>query len=561
MKKTGLASVDKPWQQYYGEELVKADIPEKTIYDYMADNNRDYPKDIAIEYFSRKITFGKMLAEIEKTAQAFLTLGVQKGDIVTVALPSIPEALYCLYGLNRIGAVVNLIHPLAGEEETLRYLQEVNSKVAVLFTKTFQDIKNSIQKTNLKFIITVSAMQSVFPVHLVGKTGGRSGILGWDAFIRQRKQTGISACKNPKEVAVISHTGGTTGIPKGVMLSDNNINACIWQIGCNIPHERQEVYMSVLPPFINYSLVNSMLEPLAFGFKVVLIPDYKPLKFGKYVKKYQPNYISSIPAYWEACLKIYFGKNALACLKHVYYGGDALPEKVEEQVNAVLRIKGAKHKLKKGLGATELTSAATVTYDECNIPGSVGIPLVKMNCKIVHLENSRECGYGEKGEICFNGPTVMLGYYKNEEATADMIHVHADGNRWLHSGDVGYMDENGILYVTGRVKRIIMTKGADGNITKLFPSRIESVIASAEAVREVCVVGVADKKRISIPKAYVILAEGYQPEEAARKEILQVCKKGLPDYMIPEEIVFRGEFPRTERGKIDYRELERLAEG
>lgn len=173
-----------------------------------------------------------------------------------------------------------------------------------------------------------------------------------------------------------------------------------------------------------------------------------------------------------------------------------------------MRIKGAKHKLKKGLGAT-----------------------------------------------------VMLGYYKNEEATADMIHVHADGERWLHSGDVGYMDENGILYVTGRVKRIIMTKGADGNITKLFPSRIESVIASAEAVREVCVVGVADKKRISIPKAFVILAEGYQPEEAVRKDILQVCKKGLPDYMIPEEIVFRGEFPRTERGKVDYRELEKLAEG
>lgn len=567
---TGFPSIDKPWLKYYPEVAIDASLPDCTIYEYLWENNKDYPNDIALEYMGAKITYGELFAHIDVCEKSLAALKVKQGDIVTVALPSVPEALYMVYALNKMGAVANMIHPLAGEKEILHYLNEVSSDVAVIFEGTYKIVKNSIHTTMVKKAVVVSAGDSlpfgIKQLYLLKNKlptfSADSMFMNWKQFIANGEGvTAVPVKKDSSTVAVISHTGGTTGEPKGVMCSDRNINALIWQIGCNLPHGRQERYLVVLPPFINYSLVNAMLEPLAFGFRVILIPAYDPNKFDEYIKKYRPNHISSIPAYWEACLSNEkLRKMDLSCLKYIFYGGDAMNVKKEAEVNELLAAGGVKMKLRKGLGSTEMVSAATVTYDDCNMPGSVGAPLVKVNCKIVEPDTFDELTYNKEGEICFAGDTLMLGYYNKPEATDEMVKIHPDGQRWIHTGDLGYITENGVLFVSGRIKRIIMTKGKDGVVTKMFPDRIEKAVLMHPAVGLCCVIGVADEERIHYAKAVVVLNDGCEASEQITQEIINNCKELLPEYMVPEVVEYRTDLPRTERGKVDYRALEKEAE-
>ncbi len=538
-------------------------MPECSIYEYMLENNRNYPADIALNYLGRKITYKELFDNIDKTASAFIKVGVKEKEIVTVALPSIPEALYCVYALNKIGAVANMIHPLAGKEETLNYLNEVKSRVAVIFDGAYTTIADDIEKTYVEQVIVASPSDSL-PLALkiaynlkVKKPQLNGKFIGWKDFIQAGQ--GIAANdvkKDCHEMAIISHTGGTTGEPKGVACSDYNVNALIYQIIQNFKYRRQETCIVVLPPFVNYSLVESMMAMLYIGFKVVLIPKYDPLKLCEYIAKFRPYVIFSIPAYWEILLRIDTNGCDMSCLRYGIYGGEAMSKETEAAVNDLLKKCGAKGILLKGLGSTEMVAAATSTYEGQNIVGSAGVPLVRVNCKVVAPKTTDELEYGIEGEICFSGPTLMLGYYDNHEATDEVIKVHDDGVRWLHTGDLGYINEDGVIFVTGRIKRIIMTKGNDGQVTKLFPDRIEKAIYSNPAVELCCVIGIPNEARINYPKAFIVLKDGTIQNEDVRLSILNSCKGLLPYYMIPEEIEFRTDLPRTSRGKVDYRALE-----
>ena len=562
---TGYPSVDKPWLKYYSEKSKNTPLPTCSIYEYLVENNKDYPSDVAIIYLGRNITYGELFENIDKTAAAFVKAGVKANDIVTIALPSIPEALYCIYALNKIGAVANLIHPLAGKDETLHYINEVQSKIVVIFDGAYSTVSDEIGTTSAEHVIVASPADSL-PVPLKiayrlkvkkPKLDGRL-FWSWKSFVHMGSGTKVEAMKkNCHEMAVISHTGGTTGEPKGCMLSDYNTNSVISQISSDLVYDRQEINMAVLPPFVNYSLVDGMLAPLAFGFKLVLIPDYKPDKFDDYIKKYAPNHLmASIPAYYEPLLNNEkLAKMDLSCLGHIYYGGEKMDADTEKKINDFLLSRGARYPLAKGLGSTEMTSAVTVTYEEINLPDSSGIPLVRNICKIIDPDTLQERAYNEVGEICMAGPSLMIGYYKKEKETDNIIKVHADGIRWLHTGDLGYINEDGAVFVTGRIKRIVMTKGTDGNPTKMFPDRIEKVIYAHPAVELCCVIGVPDKERINYPRAYIVTKKKTD-RDIVKNEILNRCKQNLPSYMIPEEVVFVDDMPRTPRGKIDYRALE-----
>lgn len=568
---TGFPSIDKPWLKYYTEETINTKLPECTIYDYLWENNKDHTDDIAIIYLGKKITYGELFDKISACEKSLFALGVRENEIVTVAMPSIPEALYIVYALNKMGAVANMIHPLAGANEIKDYLNEVKSKRFLMFDGTYNIVKDVLSDTCVEQAVVVNVSESLpFPIKQLyrlkvkePKMPDNSIYLSWKGFINLGKHVSVPKVnKDPNRVAIISHTGGTTGDPKGVMCSDKGINTVIWEIGCNIKHDRQETMMAVLPPFINYSLVNCMLEPLAFGFKTVLIPKYEPEKLGEYIAKYRPNHINSIPAYWEALLEIENIKTIdFSCLRNCFYGGEAMNTKKEEEINALFAERGATIKLSKGLGSTEMVSAATAAYPDCNLLGSVGIPLAKVNCKIVDPEDENvELTYNQEGEICFSGPQLMIGYYEKQDATDEIIHLHKDGERWIHTGDLGYLNEDGVLFVSGRIKRIIMTKGNDGVVTKMFPDRIEKVVLMHSAVGLCCVIGVADQQRINYPKACIVLNENHEYTETLEYEIKELCKQNLPEYMIPCEIAVYKDFPRTSRGKVDYRALEKEAE-
>ena len=562
---TGYASIDKPWLKYYSKEAINAPLPECSIYEYLVQNNRDYPSDIAILYLGKKITYKELFENIDKTAAAFIKAGVKEKEIVTVALPSIPEAIYCVYALNKIGAVANMIHPLAGKEETLNYFNEVHSRIAIIFDGAYGTVADDIDKTSVEQVIVASPSDSL-PIALkiaynlkVKKPQLGRKFVNWKTFIQSGRGTEIDLVnKDCHEMAIISHTGGTTGEPKGCIFSDYNVNAEIWQIVKSMTNNRQETMMAVLPPFINYSLINCMLEPLSIGLKTVLLPKYEPSQFARYVKKYKVNHVNSIPPYWEALLNIpSIEKSDFSNLRYLFYGGEGMPLETEEAVNRILKKCGAPFKLQKGLGMTEFTSAATATYEELDNMESVGIPLVKSTCKIVDPDDHTEKRYDEEGEICISGPTLMKEYYGNREETEELIKIHKDGQRWLHTGDLGYINDSGEVYITGRIKRIVMTKGEDGVPTKLFPDRIEKAINSNPAVELSCVIGVPHEIRINYPKAFVVLKDGIPQSKEIRESIINSCKSALPDYMIPDEIVFRSDLPRTPRGKVDYRALER----
>lgn len=561
---TGFPSIDKPWLKYYSDEIINAQVPERTLYENLVENNREYPKDVALNYMGRKITYEELFANIDKTCAAFLKAGVKAGEIVTVALPSMPEALYCVYALNKIGAVANMIHPLAGKDETIKYINEVRSRVAVVFDAAYDYLKESVNLISAELIIVASPgdllplpLKVAYSLKVKKPNLDNKTFKTWKTFIREGEGQIIGNYKKDcHSMALISHTGGTTGDPKGVMCSDINCNSLMWQNLCNFEYERQEVCMAVLPPFVNYSLVESMLEMLSAGFEVVLIPKYKPENFAKYVRKYHPNHILSIPSYWEALLRIKnIEKEDFSCLKHLFYGGESMNAEMEAEVNNILAKCGAKTELCKGLGATEIVAGATMSYAECNPPNSVGIPMSKINCKIVNPGTTEEISYNQEGEICFSGDTLMLGYFENEKATADVIKKHEDGHFWLHTGDIGHIDEEGIIYVTGRIKRIIMTRDRSGQVTKMFPDRIEKVIHSHPSVEVCCVIGVKDKSRIHYPKAFVVLKEDKKYDDIF-KEVYNLCENNLPDYMIPDDIEVIDVLPHTSRGKIDYRALE-----
>ena len=565
---TGYPSVDKPWLKYYSEEAINTPLPECSIYEYLWQNNKDHKSEIAINYLGKKITYAQLFCNIDLVAGAFLSLNVKPGEIVTVALPSIPEALYCIYALNKIGAVVNMIHPLAGKNEIIHYLNEVDSRIAVFFEGTCKIVGEAISQTKVEHVIVASVGNSL-PIYLKClynlKTRDfrlpQSAVYSlWKDFIVGQNSTAEVIDRDVHSVALISHTGGTTGEPKGVMCSDYNVNAVIWQVGAALPHKRQERILVVLPPFINYSLVNSMLEPLALGIQVIMLPEFKADQLDKIINKYHPNHINSIPPYWEAILKNpNMRKTDLSCLKYIYYGGEGMNPELEKEVSDLLVSGGAQLPLCKGFGETELISSATLSFGDNNIIGSVGVPLVKVECKIVKEGTQEEVQCGQEGEICFAGPTLMISYYNNQEETDEIIKVHKDGKRWIHTGDIGHMTDDGILLITGRIKRILITRGEDGNSTKMFPDRIEKTVLKHPATELCCVIGIPDKFRINYPRAYVVLKNEIEQTDNITEEILTICRNDLPEYLVPTEIVYRDSLPRTARGKIDYRALEEEA--
>lgn len=560
-----IPSQEKPWLKYYSNHEIHDVLPKDSIYDYLYNNNINHLNDIAMIYYSSKIDYKTLFDNIDKCSKSLQALDVKQGDIVTIALPSVPEAMYIVYAVNKIGAIANLIHPLASANEIKNYLNEVNSEVFFMFTGTYELFSNELSETNVKHAIVISPSNSLTSLYkLIYKLSNKekqipnnSMCIDYNEFISLGDNRSYQkANRDIYQTAIISHTGGTTGEPKGCMLSDYNINSIIWQIGM-LPHKRQERMLVVLPPFINYSLANSMLEPLALGISIVLIPNYEPQKFDEYIKKYHPNHINSIPAYWEALLKNEKLNNIdLSCLKFITAGGDGLNSKMENDLNEFLSKRGVELKLAKGHGCTEMTSCTTFSYEKCNEVGSVGIPLVKNNCKIIDPETYEELTYNHEGELCFSGPSLMIGYYNKLEDTNELIKIHEDGERWIHTGDLARMTEDGVVYITGRIKRIIMTKGNDGIITKIFPDRIEKALIKHHAVKTCCAIGVRDKERINYPKAYVILNESYEKTDDTRKELIEYSKNELPNYMVPEDIEFIDDFPRTQRGKIDYRALE-----
>ena len=559
-------SIDKPWMKHLSKRAKGLQVPEGTMFDLIYENNKDYPNELALKYMDIQVTFAEMWEKIDEVVKSLNAFGVREGEIITIAMPNTPEFVYLAYAINRVGAVMNIIHPLPGKEELLGYLEEAQSRYFFMFDGTYAIIKDDLKNTSVEKAIVVSPAYSLAPIkrklYQLAKFPklDKTMCIDWKAFLKNGVNSPATTGKTDSDaMAVISHTGGTTGEPKGVMLTNRAMNSVAYQVWqtFDLADRRQLTILVVLPPFVNYSFVNGIHEGLTMGDTLALLPEFKPEDFADYYKQYKPNVINSIPQYCLAMLNDPKLKDMdLSELKYVVAGGEAMDATAEAELNAFLKDHGADIQVTKGYGCTEFTSVVTYTYPEVNFLHSVGIPFPFVNVKIVDPDTNEELPCGERGELCVTGPGLMLGYYNNQEATDDIVKVHEDGQRWLHMGDLGFVDEDGVVFITGRIKRIIMTKGDDGNVTKMFPDRIENAINKCEDVNASCVVGVKDDERIHYPKAYIELKESFTNEALAREHILEICQKKLPGYQVPVEIEFMSELPRTERGKIDYKALD-----
>ena len=379
-------------------------------------------------------------------------------------------------------------------------------------------------------------------------------IISWERFMSGMRTTVPTVKKDLHTCAVIGHTGGTTGTPKGVMLSDYGLNAIPAQCGAFFGHSRQEKLLDLIVPHATYSIAVCILIPLALGLTDILIPRVDPETVDQLIMKNKPNYIPSIPLYWRSVIDSKVIRH-IPFLKWASCGGAGFSESQIEALNQTFTKADAKTSLMMGYGLTEVCALACVQSKRIYEMGSVGISLPKNSISVFDKDTLTEKKYNELGEICIQSPSVMLGYVRNEIETKEMLRTHPDGSVWVHTGDIGYVNENGSVFIKGRIKRIYLT--IKNNIHgKIFPDRIEKLLIQHPSVSDCCVVCVPGEKDVNIPVAY---CESNCVSENTEAELFSLCKEELPEYSIPVRFIFLPALPRTSMGKVDYRALEERA--
>ena len=563
---TGQPSVDKPWLKFYSKEAVETKLPECTMYEYLYENNKEHLSDYALNYFGNRITYGELFENIDIIARAFLKYGIKPNDVVTILTVGSVQGIMILYALNKIGAISNFVNVMADKKDLIEYFKDARSKVVISLNLFAEAAIKASEQTGVESIIVYS-LEEWMP--MVARCGYRAkygkmekdwqtekNIIPWQTFIKSAgTDSGIQYRKNPNTVCFYGHTGGTTGFPKTVLLNDNAFNSVVWQYAQSFPHQRTEVFLNVMIPFVVYGIVTNIHMPLCLGLEVVVIPKFEPDKWHRYCKKYRPNYISAIPAYIQAMGDDNnLAKMDLSHIKMIGMGGEGMNIFLEKKMNDFLKIRGSKARITKGYGMTEVCATTTCETYNAMREGSVGIPFINSNVMIYDNDKEQELPYNTTGEICIQSASMMLGYKDNKAEMDTLLRKHPDGNRWIHTGDLGYMDEDGFLFVEGRMKRIIMIV-RDGLVYKMFPAQTEEVLNTHPMVRESCVVSMTVGNEIAL-KAVIILETANALKQEICQELNKICEQSLATYQIPREYVFVEEFPRTAAGKVDYRQLE-----
>lgn len=577
-KITGYASIDKPWQKYYSKEAITANIPELTAYQYMVSQNEDNLSTKAIMYYGKKISYKNYIDMIDETARRLYNLGVTEGEVVTVMSVANPELEVLFYALNKLGAVINLIDVRSDYKQIKKYLMEVKSSEVVVMDNFLPEFDKCMEDEDVdnivENVITLSPYNSVlFPFNVLAEKKSRkedstlysrideikkkNKYMTWNDLMSVHKYRYPRYPRYKKNmVAALVHTGGTTGVPKTVKLSNENFNAMAIQYkSLNANYNKGDTFLNGIVPFVAYGIVVTIHMPMCLGMTNIIAPILSPKEFTEFMIKYKPNHTITVPTYVE-----HFVHDRKAdsinwkCLKNLGIGGDYFPEQSEIYVNEFLKNHGSSSIAEKGYGMTENSSTAGVCLVGVNKINSLGIPLPLNTYGIFERGTDKELKYGEEGEICITGPTEMLGYLDNEEEEGKVIKIHSDGKKWIHSEDVGIIDEDGFLFFKGRYKRLIPHGGF-----KLYPSYIEGIIMKHPDIDNCCVISIPDKVYGASPEAHVVIKKDSVSElKKLKEELIKLCQDKLPSYSQPEDFIFEEDLPLTSVGKVDYKKVEKM---
>lgn len=580
---TGYASIDKPWLQYYTEKDCNYSIPKCKITDFLFQRIENFSEHTALDFFGRKISYSKLRDNIEKTACALSAIGIAPGEIVGVCLPNIPEMIYLFYAINKIGAVANMLPLFIASDDMSDLLRAGSSKWLFISEDGFERNSTALKSAELNGIVTLYSLDRLDSFDLLDPLAEENGqtapqdqnqalkkiksnpidyckIMSWTQFIKRA----ASFSKPLKCVdyqhnapAVICYTSGTTGRPSGVMMSDYAINAYV------MGQERSALYQAkpgesivISGPPSHFEGISNMVNAyLNAGMRLILLPH--SLLYNTYLHslKYKPNYFIITPTLLRPLMEAKeFDNLDLSFIKAVILSEEKLNITLEQQFNDWLSEHGCCARITKAYGMTEIGGAISYTKDTVNnITGAVGIPFVNsIVTAFTKTDNSyHECKIGERGELCVLTPQRMLGYFASgTERSSEKLKLHDDGKIWLHTGDIGHIDENGNIFIDGRIKRIFSKNGV-----RIIPEVISSVIARHPAVKENAIVCAPNPIEADLIIAYIVKRNDVDSDKLL-EEIKALCKAELGFYEIPDEFRFIDTLPLTPRGKIDYRSLE-----
>ena len=566
-------SASAPWLNFYGNMPKTLNYPEKTIYQIVHSTALQYPDNIAYEFMGTETTYAEFMRRVDRTAKALLELGIKQGDRVTICMPNAPQALDTFYAINRIGAVPNMIHPLSAPGEIAFYLNFSHSKAVLTLDQFYgkiDQIRDELEEPCKVIIARVkdelpSVLALAYPMtkaaRKIPKLPKKGDYIMWNDFIargkRRREPLPADDAVPYTEGASILYSGGTTGTTKGILLSSLNFNATALQTiaasGCESIAGLK--MLSVMPVFHGFGLGIGIHTALVGGARCILVPQFNVKTYAKLLINKKPNFIPGVPTLFEALLRSDMLEDAdLSFLVGVFSGGDSLSVELKKKVDAFLKDHKATVQIREGYGTTECVTASCLTPKDYARSGSIGVPFPDTYYKIVAVGTEEEVPANHEGEICISGPSVMLCYVDNPEETAQTLRRHADGRVWLHTGDLGTMDEDGFVYFRQRIKRMIITSGYN-----VYPSQLENIIDGHEKVLLSCVVGVKDSYKMQKIKAYVVLRPGVEPTDEVRQELMDYCRQRIAKYAMPYEIEFREDLPKTLVGKVAYRVLEEEA--
>jgi len=547
------------------------EYPELTMYQMVKRAAEAYPDAPAYEFYGRRTSYRRFAEKIEQAARAFAALGIRRDDAVTICMPNTPQAMICFYALSRIGAAANMVHPLSALNEISFYVNFSKSRVLVTLDMFCEKVEQALAQAERPVTLIAARMQDELPPHLAAayvlrkgraylRFPEREGSLLWKAFLKLGTPDAEPPENpfDPRHTAVILYSGGTSGMPKGICLSDLNFNACAMQAreAIAVSLGPGDLMLSCMPMFHGFGLGINIHTALIHGACCLLMPSFKAKSYAKMLVKKRPNFIAGVPTIFEALLHLpELDGEKLDFLKGMFCGGDSLPVELKKEIDRFLADRGAGIQVREGYGLTECVTASCLTPRDEYREGSIGVPFADTVYCIVRPGTDEEVPCGEEGEIILRGPSVMLGYLDNPEETAQTLRTLPDGHTWLYTGDLGTMDEDGFVYFRRRIKRMIVTNGYN-----VYPSQIEAVIDKCPDVAYSCVIGVPDPRRMHRVRAYVVPKDGVTPDDALRVRILDALRPHVAGYALPREILFRTELPRTLVGKVAYRKLEEEAE-
>lgn len=555
-----------PWLSSYDGMREHLEYPTGSLYEEIEKTANKYPNYIAYQYFSYRATYKEFLNSIRMCAKAFKNIGIEKDEVVTICMPNTPESIIAFYALNMIGAIANMVHPLSSENEIKYFLEKSKSAAILVIDLAWEKISHIVDNTNVRYSIVVSVKDSMTPIMGMGYwiTKGRkikkadksAFVLNWHDFItKAHNYLGkIKTDRTENDIAAILYSGGTTGNPKGIMLSNKNFNAVAIQgieaVGCAEP---KISVLAIMPIFHGFGLGICFHTTLCFGGTSIILPQFSSKDFHKLIKKYRPNIIAGVPTLYEALIQNKHMKNMdLSFVKCAISGGDSLSVSLKRKIDVFLEEHNCKIQVREGYGLTECVTGSCLTPIKKYKEGSIGVPYPDTYYKIIKPDTHTTLPYGEIGEICISGPTVMLGYLDEPKETLETLQTHEDGKIWLHTGDLGYMDEEGFIYFKQRLKRMIVSSGYN-----IYPQYIENVIDSYPDVLISTVIGIPHPYKGQVAKAFIVLKKDIQPSEKIKRNIIKYCEKNIAAYSMPKEFVFRDDLPRTLVGKVAYKELEK----